>query len=163
MTATMGNLLASCSDDQSVRLWDLDLGRPDHTPQPHFGALRSACSVRTGTGAVVAGAGEDGMVTLWDAATGADRPVLAAPRTLRPQATGAPEGPRSGLDQQAGTRRPTDPGTALERSTCLDRFDRFRCTVPAHGESGRLEGSFTRSLPRTGQVLFPRHRNCAAA
>ncbi|MEW1659973.1 hypothetical protein [Streptomyces sp. NPDC093707] len=34
------------------------------------------------------------------------------------------------MDQQAGTRRPTDPGTALGRSTCLDRFDRFRGLQP---------------------------------
>ncbi|WP_443077536.1 hypothetical protein [Streptomyces sp. NBC_01450] len=32
------------------------------------------------------------------------------------------------MDQPAGTRHPADPSTALERSTCLDRFDRFRVT-----------------------------------
>ncbi|MGW4825777.1 hypothetical protein ACWEP4_44790, partial [Streptomyces sp. NPDC004227] len=58
----------------------------------------------------------------------------------------------SGLDQQAGTRRPTDPGTALERSTCLDRFDRFRLVrgmVTQHTEAllspyiPTVEGPFT--------------------
>ncbi|MET7846594.1 hypothetical protein ABZT45_50915, partial [Streptomyces sp. NPDC005356] len=42
----------------------------------------------------------------------------------------------SGLDQQAGTRRPTDPGTALERTTCLDRFDRFRVELVVYRFNG---------------------------
>ncbi|MGW9032992.1 hypothetical protein ACWGQ5_55635, partial [Streptomyces sp. NPDC055722] len=65
-----------------------------------------------------------------------------------------------GLDQQAGTSRPTDPGTTIKRSTCLDRFDRFRIEdavkvaqlrgerLPPPGDTERTMGALLRASLR---------------
>ncbi|MEU2630379.1 hypothetical protein, partial [Kitasatospora sp. NPDC007106] len=68
-------LLASCGHDNSVRLWDLDIRGPGEPLRPDVGRLRSVCSIRVGSNTVIA-LGADSAVHLWDAATGADGPVL---------------------------------------------------------------------------------------
>jgi WD40 repeat protein len=68
-------VLASASDDGTIRLWDPASATPIGAPMAgHSGAVESICVLRTDSGRVLlVTAGHDATVRLWDPATGQSR------------------------------------------------------------------------------------------
>jgi WD40 repeat protein len=64
-----GKLLASASDDRTVRLWDLLNGRQVHQLGGHTGKVNSVAF--SADGRLLASASDDHTVRLWDPITGA--------------------------------------------------------------------------------------------
>jgi hypothetical protein len=64
-------LLASASDDATVRIWDPATGAPDRTLQGHTAGVRGVCVVQVDGHELLASAGIDRTVRIWDPATGA--------------------------------------------------------------------------------------------
>jgi WD40 repeat protein len=58
-----GQLLASASDDETVRLWDPATGQHERTLTGHVGPVRSVAF--SPDGRLLATAGDDGTVRLW--------------------------------------------------------------------------------------------------
>ena len=63
-----GQRLASCSDDQTVKVWDTATGLETLTLTGHVGSVE--CVVFSPDGHLLASASEDGTVKVWDAPTG---------------------------------------------------------------------------------------------
>jgi len=70
-----GNQLASCSQDQTLRLWDVETGTCVHVITGHTGFVNGVAYSPQGD--QVATAGGDGTVRLWDSATGDCRQTLS--------------------------------------------------------------------------------------
>ena len=64
------DLLATASDDATVRLWDPGTGEAVATLAAHTREVRGVCAVRVGDREVLASASDDRTVRLWDPATG---------------------------------------------------------------------------------------------
>ena len=70
-----GQLVASASDDRTVRLWDARTGAERRTLAGHSGSVSAVTF--SPDGQLVASASYDGTVRLWDTRTGAERHTLA--------------------------------------------------------------------------------------
>jgi WD40 repeat protein len=68
-------MLASCSDDRTVRLWKVATGEELHTLIGHSGGVQTVAFSPSGGRLASAGLG-DGTVKLWDADTGDDLRTL---------------------------------------------------------------------------------------
>ncbi|PSC75373.1 F-box-like WD repeat-containing TBL1X [Micractinium conductrix] len=67
-----GKLLASCSDDGTVKIWQATAERPLHTLAGHVGPVTAVRWGQSGSGkSHLASCGEDGSVRVWDAEAGA--------------------------------------------------------------------------------------------
>ena len=70
------DLLATGSDDQTVRLWDPATGRQHAILEGHQGPVKAVCAVTVGGRDLLASGGVDQTVRLWDPATGQQHAVL---------------------------------------------------------------------------------------
>ncbi|GKZ94884.1 hypothetical protein AnigIFM59636_008615 [Aspergillus niger] len=67
-------LLASSSDDNTIKLWDAATGALKHTLEGHSGLVNSVAFA--GDGQLLASSSDDNTIKLWDAATGALKHTL---------------------------------------------------------------------------------------
>jgi len=74
-----GRVLATASNDKTVRLWEVATGRPLHTLAGHGWWVRGLAF--SPNGATLATASFDGMVKLWDVATREELCSIACPGT----------------------------------------------------------------------------------
>src|SRR2546421_697713 len=70
------DLLASASEDRTVRIWDPATGAVDRVLEGHTGWVNGVCAVQVGGRELLASASEDETVRIWDPATGAVDRVL---------------------------------------------------------------------------------------
>ncbi|MFB7608137.1 trypsin-like peptidase domain-containing protein [Streptomyces gardneri] len=63
-------LLASASNDHTIRLWDVDTGETLRVLAGHTGPVRALACLSGGAATALAGAGSDHTIRLWDPATG---------------------------------------------------------------------------------------------
>ncbi len=63
-----GKILASGSEDETVRLWNPELGRQLHVLDGHTGAIRALAFSRDG--ALLASGGDDHIIRIWDTSSG---------------------------------------------------------------------------------------------
>ena len=70
------DLLASASDDKTVRLWDPATTAQQRVLTGHTDEVTGVCAVRVHGQDLLASASDDQTVRLWDPATGAPRRVL---------------------------------------------------------------------------------------
>lgn len=74
--AVHGNLVVSCGEDGTVRVWGLDTGRQLQTYRGHTGWVFAVAISRDGE--VIASGGDDGMIRLWHRTSGESAGVLVA-------------------------------------------------------------------------------------
>jgi WD40 repeat protein len=70
------SLLASASEDGTVRLWDPATGQAEQVLEGHDDRVRAVCGVPMDDEILLASGSEDGTVRLWDPAAGTERLVL---------------------------------------------------------------------------------------
>ena len=66
--------MVSCSDDDTVRIWDVATGKEEHTMEGHSRRVKSASFNRDGT--KVVSCSEDNTVMIWDVATGKEEQIV---------------------------------------------------------------------------------------
>ena len=69
-------MLASASDDWTVRIWDPATGDQDAILEGHQDWVRALCTVAGDGRQLLASAGDDAAIRVWDPATGEERAVL---------------------------------------------------------------------------------------
>lgn len=75
-----GTQLISAGDDHLLRVWNLETGRVEHQLAGHSDWVRAVAI--TATGDVLASAGNDGRVLLWNTANWQSRELAALPQAL---------------------------------------------------------------------------------
>ncbi|MBV9651067.1 MAG: trypsin-like peptidase domain-containing protein [Pseudonocardiales bacterium] len=70
-------LLASASNDRTVRIWDPTSGATERVLDGHIGGIRGLCPVRVDGRELLASAGADRTVRIWDPASGATEGTLS--------------------------------------------------------------------------------------
>ena len=71
VTVADQKLLASASDDRTVRIWDPDTARQRSVLEGHESAVNGVCPLTVAGQDLLASAGADGTVRIWNPDTGA--------------------------------------------------------------------------------------------
>jgi WD40 repeat protein len=74
-------LLASASDDRTVRLWDPDDARELRRFEGHTDCVTAVCALKTGGRTLLASASDDRTVRVWDPTTGRQWETIALRHT----------------------------------------------------------------------------------
>ena len=152
------DLLASASNDGTVRLWDPATGAQRRVLTGHTGGVNAVCAVRVDGQDLLASASSDGTVRLWDPATGDQRRVLTghtgwvsavcAVRVDGQDLLASASERRDGAAVGPGHRRPAPGADRSHR-----RGERGVC-----GAGGRAGPAGLRRRRRDGAAVGPGHR-----
>ncbi|MGF7238108.1 MAG: NB-ARC domain-containing protein [Frankia sp.] len=104
-----GTLLATASNDSTVRLWEPMTGRLVRILTGHSGGV-SGCAFSP-DGQLLATAGHDQTARVWDAATGAEREILTGHTGPATSCAFSPDGTLLATTSQDGTVRLWEPTT----------------------------------------------------
>ncbi len=85
-----GKILASCSNDRTVRLWEVTTGRLLETLEGHRDKVR--CLAFAPDGSLFASGSDDGTVILWDGKTHAASATLSGSQGAVPAVAFSPDG-----------------------------------------------------------------------
>jgi len=153
--APHGHLLASCSEDQTVRLWDPTTGYPLQTFKGHTKTVRSV--VFSPDGRLLASCSEDQTVRLWDPTTGYPLHTLKGHTETVRSVVFSPDGRLLASGSYDNTIRLWDPTTGNPLHT-LTGHTKIICSV-VFSPDGRLlaSGSYDNTIrlwdPTTGNPL----------
>ncbi|KAL5344830.1 hypothetical protein ACLOAV_010227 [Pseudogymnoascus australis] len=110
-----GTMLASASDDGTIRLWDSATGTHKHTLDGHKGPVRLIAFSPHGT--MLASASADGTVRLWDPATGTHQHTLNGHKAPLRLIAFSPHGTMLASASADGTVRLWDPAAGTHQHT----------------------------------------------
>ena len=122
-----GQLLASASHDNTVRLWDPATGASRGTLEGHSDWVRAV--VFSPDGQLLASASDDKTVRLWDPATGASRGTLEGHSDWVRAVVFSPDGQLLASASDDKTVRLWDPATGASRGTLEGHSDWVRAVV----------------------------------
>ncbi|KAH7363609.1 hypothetical protein B0T11DRAFT_257395 [Plectosphaerella cucumerina] len=122
-----GKVLASASDDGTVRLWDVASGALTSTLEGHQDGVRAATF--SPDGKVLASASDDGTVRLWDVASGALTSTLEGHQDWVRAATFSPDGKVLASASGDGTVRLWDVASGALTSTLEGHQDGVRAAT----------------------------------
>jgi WD40 repeat protein len=132
-----GRLLASCSDDRTVRLWDPTTGAAIQTLEGHSSSVKTVAF--SPDGRLLASGSDDGTVRLWDPTTGATLQTLEDHLRRVWTVAFSPDGQLLASALDDGTVQLWDPTTGAALQTLKGRSD-WVGTV-AFSPDGRLLAS----------------------
>jgi hypothetical protein len=108
-----GQIVASASDDGTIRLWDAATGAEKYTLEGHRDWVNSVAF--SPDGQVVASASDDRTTRLWDAATGAEKHILKGHKDWVNAVAFSPDGQRVASASDDWTIRLWDVATSAEK------------------------------------------------
>ena len=152
-------LLASASDDRTVRIWDPQTGQQRTVLEGHLRSVRAVCPVTVDGRQLLASASDDRTVRIWDPQTGQQRTVLEGHlRSVRAVCPVTVDGRQLLASASADrTVRIWDPQTGQQRTVLQGHEERVKavCPVTVDGRQLLASAGDDRTVriwdPQTGQ------------
>ena len=126
--------LASGSEDNTIRLWDVATGAETARLEGHAGAVSALCLLADGR---LASGSDDNTIRLWDVATGAETARLEGHTRSVNALCLLPDG-RLASGSWDKTIRLWDVATGVETARLEGHTERGRRSLPAAGRAARL-------------------------